>query len=72
MKVSELISELEHIKAERGDINVEIQNTFPQPCEVTMETGEKVMVTCVSDSSVFAVAEEYETGFVCNLRSWPY
>jgi len=61
MKLSKLIAELENVKKEYGDVEVQLQNN-PDP-------GEPI----VGYESFFIVPEDYEEErTICNLRTWPY
>lgn len=64
MKLSELIVELQHVQAQHGDIEAQLQS-FPEP-------GEAI----INDDTIFVVPELYqdegEEEMICNIRAWPY
>lgn len=68
MKISELISELQNVQKEYGDIDVALQDKG--------ENNKDGMIT--GFESFFVVPEEYEIvetkekEVVCNIRTWPY
>ena len=61
MKLSVLLAELNRAMDVHGDIEVQIQSCPDTPDEMIM-----------NDAVFFVVLEEYEDGYFCNLRTWPY
>lgn len=60
MKISEFIKVLEDIQEKHGDIPVQLQELL----------GLERYITNLED--FFIVPEQYDEGWICNLRSWPY
>ena len=64
MKLSELIAELQHVQAQHGDIEAQLQS-FPEPGGVI-----------INDDTIFVVPELYhdegKEETICNIRAWPY
>lgn len=64
MKLTQLISELQSIQKEHGDIEAQLQSN-------PAHDGRGI----VNDSTIYVVPEPYrenEGGMTCNLRTWPY
>jgi len=62
MKLSELIKELEYVKTNHGDID----------CELQVAPGDVAYETITGHPAFFIVPEQYDDGWQCNLRAWPY
>jgi len=60
MKISVLIEELQYVLESYGDIEAQLQNS-PSDNELI-----------INEAQFFVVPEEYEDGFFCNIRTWPY
>ena len=62
MKISKLITQLEEVQNEYGDIEVALQDAPNNP---------EVPITAYE--SFFVVVEDYpDDGPMCNMRWWPY
>lgn len=62
MLLSQLITELERIKAIHGDIQAVLQSDAPRP----------PLDMIINTEDFFIVTEKYEDGWQVNLRTWPY
>jgi hypothetical protein len=59
-RISEVIKTLQNIQEEHGDIPVQLQELL----------GLERRITNFED--FFIVPEQYDEGWICNLRTWPY
>lgn len=60
MTITELIRDLQSIRAQYGEVKVQLQNT-PKENEIIE-----------NDEEFFVVPELYEDGWYVNIRTWPY
>ena len=61
MKISDLIDALDYIRQSQGDIEIQLQSNPNDPQDLI-----------INSEQIFIVPEEYDEGWIVNIRSWPY